>query len=412
MPVGKELSLVRSGDTEDDRSSLGISPLEDREISESPIDDSVQMHLIEIGKKPLLSHGGEIALFKQIEQGKIAKFLQELTRLWDGVGTYIPLHASEPAIRSLFTKIGILPFVNLLFAKTKTETKSRREREPLAATVVGCEIFDRESLLLQLETPEAKNSLAEAIKEATRASEKMIESNLRLNVSVAKKYFTPGLDILDLIQEGSRGLIRAVEKYEYQRGYKFSTYAHWWIRQAILRAIMDHEGENLIRLPVRLVEEYWRVYRVIDQFEQESGRRPTTEEIAQRANLSPPRVEDTQALKLIIERPLSLNAPTDDGKGDERGEFIQSEDPSVEDQVAHNLLCEQVDEVLEKHLTRQEKRILDLRFGRTPDQREWTLEEVGREFGVTRERIRQIEAKALRKLRRLETTNRLRDYLS
>ena len=311
------------------------------------VEDPVRMYLKEIGKVPLLSAEEEIELAQKMEAGAVAtekiSILEE--RMED---------ADEAEV-----------------AELKEEIKNLQKDVDLGA--------------------EAKKRLAEA--------------NLRLVVSIAKRYVGRGMLFLDLIQEGNLGLIKAVEKFDYRKGYKFSTYATWWIRQAITRAIADQA--RTIRIPVHMVETINKLIRVSRQLLQELGREPSPEEIAEEMNMPVDRVRE---ILKISQEPVSLETPIGEEEDSHLGDFIKDDNvPVPADAAAFTLLKEQLEEVLST-LTDREQKVLTLRFG-LEDGRARTLEEVGKEFNVTRERIRQIEAKALRKLRHPSRSRKLKDYL-
>ena len=311
------------------------------------IEDPVRMYLKEIGKVPLLSAEEEIDLAQKMEEGAVAK-----------------------------EKIAIL--------------KKRKE-----------EAAEEE----QAELDEEIKALTKTQDAGDEAKKRLAEANLRLVVSIAKRYVGRGMLFLDLIQEGNLGLIKAVEKFDYRKGYKFSTYATWWIRQAITRAIADQA--RTIRIPVHMVETINKLIRVSRQLLQELGREPTPEEIAEEMYMP---VERVREILKISQEPVSLETPIGEEEDSHLGDFIQDDNvPVPADAAAFTLLKEQLEEVLGT-LTEREQKVLTLRFG-LEDGRARTLEEVGKEFNVTRERIRQIEAKALRKLRHPSRSRKLKDYL-
>ena len=312
------------------------------------VEDPVRMYLKEIGKVPLLSADEEIELAQKMEAGSVAV-------------EKIPLLKERLA-----------------------ETGDEQEKEEIQAEIKALQLdVDRGS--------DAKKRLAEA--------------NLRLVVSIAKRYVGRGILFLDLIQEGNLGLIKAVEKFDYRKGYKFSTYATWWIRQAITRAIADQA--RTIRIPVHMVETINKLIRVSRQLLQELGREPTPEEIAEEMKMP---VERVREILKISQEPVSLETPIGEEEDSHLGDFIKDDNvPVPADAATFTLLKEQLEEVLGT-LTEREQKVLTLRFG-LEDGRARTLEEVGKEFNVTRERIRQIEAKALRKLRHPSRSRKLKDYL-
>jgi RNA polymerase primary sigma factor len=254
--------------------------------------------------------------------------------------------------------------------------------------------------------PEKRRKLERAIEEGKAAREHLIKANTRLVVSIAKKYIGRGVPFLDLIQEGNLGLMKAVEKFDYRRGYRFSTYATWWIRQTITRAIAD-QGRT-IRVPVHMSDRIRRLYKAASHLEQERGRKPTPEEIAEELDMEPRKV---RWMLKVSWNPISLEKPIGEEEDNELGNFIEDENTPTPTQTAYqNLLREKMEEVLAT-LTPREARILRLRFG-LQDGKSYTLEEVGQKFGLTRERIRQIEGRALRRLRHPRRSRQLKEYLA
>jgi len=267
-------------------------------------------------------------------------------------------------------------------------------------------MYLREIGKVPLLTAEEEVELAHRIEMGDEEAKKRLnEANLRLVVSIAKRYVGRGMQFLDLIQEGNLGLLKAVEKFDYRKGFKFSTYATWWIRQAITRAIADQA--RTIRIPVHMVETINKLLRVSKQLSQELGKDPTPEQIAEEMEMP---VEKVREIMKISQEPVSLETPVGEEEDSHIGDFIADENaPAPSERAAYTLLKEQLLEVLET-LTPREQKVLKLRFG-LEDGRARTLEEVGKEFNVTRERIRQIEAKALRKLRHPSRSKKLRDYI-
>jgi len=285
--------------------------------------------------------------------------------------------------------------VPLLTAEEEVELAQRIERGRMA----------REELARGNVSPRRRQDLRRLIEDGWGAREHLITANSRLVISVAKKYMGRGVPFLDLIQEGNIGLIRATKKFDYRRGHKFSTYATWWIRQAVTRAIAD-QGRT-IRVPVHMGDQINKLLRVQHQLTQRLGREPSLEELAEALDVPPKKVEN---MIQVARRPLSLETPTDDEEDSVLGDFIEDEEaPPPDDAATYNLLREHLEEVLNS-LPPREVRILQLRYGLL-DGQAYTLEEVGRKMGVTRERVRQIEAQALSRLRHPSIRRKLRDYL-
>jgi RNA polymerase primary sigma factor len=292
----------------------------------------------------------------------------------------------------------------------KSSTDLEKELEVLAALEEGSVTDPVRQYLRDIGKVPLLNAAQEielaqkAEKADESAKHRLISANLRLVVSIAKKYVGRGMSLLDLIEEGNIGLMRAVEKYDWRRGYKFSTYATWWIRQAITRAIADQA--RTIRIPVHMVETINRFNRTQRRLMQELGREPTPEEVAEVLGIDPSKARE---IVKVSQEPTSLATPVGDEDDSQLGDFIADEGLKPDEQATRELLKDQLEEVLDT-LSPREKRVLQLRFG-LEDGKQRTLEEVGREFGVTRERIRQIEAKAVRKLKHPTRAKKLRDYL-
>lgn len=307
--------------------------------------------------------------------------------------------------------------MNIDIINSKLENDSEEEKEdensgldlsiPKGAAIDDpVRMYLKEIGKVDLLTAEEEVELSKRMEQGDEwAKQQLVEANLRLVVSIAKKYVGRGMLFLDLIQEGNMGLMKAVEKFDYTKGYKFSTYATWWIRQAITRSIADQA--RTIRVPVHMVETINKMIRVSRQLLQDMGREPKAEEIGEEMDISADKVRE---IMKIAQEPVSLETPIGEEEDSHLGDFIEDEDsPAPASAASYILLKEQLDGVLDT-LTDREKRVLELRFG-IEDGRPRTLEEVGKEFGVTRERIRQIEAKALRKLRHPSRSKQLKDYL-
>ena len=434
------------------------------------IDDPVRMYLKEIGRVPLLVGEDEIKLAKRMDKGRQAERLlrgktitldapvfsgtDNTATLLEKVNGFMEGEWHMTDMRSIYKVLEMIKerqeagnpykiedYEDLIFEFTKDE-RLHLQRLMLEnkCSIPDCErleiqrptsdkdihnLYQVKSLLEEikarlsdgrekdtelaeayLDSEENFETLLKAVRQQGNEAKKCLsEANLRLVVSIAKRYVGRGMLFLDLIQEGNLGLIKAVEKFDYNKGFKFSTYATWWIRQAITRAIADQA--RTIRIPVHMVETINKLIRVSRQLLQELGREPLPEEIAKEMDTS---VERVREIMKIAQEPVSLETPIGEEEDSHLGDFIEDHDaPAPADAASFTLLREQLDEVLET-LTIREKRVLELRFG-LEDGRSRTLEEVGQHFGVTRERIRQIEAKALRKLRHPSRSKKLKDFL-
>jgi len=387
---GIEVVEADPSDLEPEPEVTGIRLPRDDEFLKAPTNDPVRMYLKEIGKVPLLTAPQEVDLAMRIEAGEFS------TALLLQVDGTVSANGSGAKTDQRQFKVIVESVVRIREHQLDPEKRLRhegiaRERVPRSYK------------------PKTRAEMIDFLKRVERdgqlAKKRLIEANLRLVVSIAKRYVGRGMLFLDLIQEGNLGLIRAVEKFDYSKGYKFSTYATWWIRQAITRAIADQA--RTIRIPVHMVETINKLARIQRQLLQDLGREPLPEEIGRQMGVP---AEKVREILKVSQEPVSLETPIGEEEDSHLGDFIEDSDAVVPiDAASFILLQEQLESVLHT-LSEREKKVIQLRFG-LMDGHARTLEEVGREFGVTRERIRQIESKTLSKLRHPSRSQKLRDYL-
>jgi RNA polymerase primary sigma factor len=375
------------------------------------LDDPVRMYLKEIGRVSLLTANDEVELAQAIEAKPLHDALKALNVIEEIEGRQRSVEEMLPDVIERLNTVkrkgqqahiaqellGLNDLTKLQNLLDAAAAERRRQANGAARPRVRAEALESYRI--------ARYRLTERYERAYEAKQRLTEANLRLVVSIAKKYIGRGMSFLDLIQEGNMGLIRAVEKFDYHKGYKFSTYATWWIRQAITRAIADQA--RTIRIPVHMVETINKLVRVSRRLLQELGREPSDEEIGEEMGITPEKVRE---IVKVSQDPVSLETPIGEEEDSHLGDFVEDREAvSPSDAASLTMLHSEVEDVLDT-LTPRERRVLQLRFGLI-DGHQRTLEEVGKRFGVTRERIRQIEAKALRKLRHPSRSKKLRDYL-
>jgi RNA polymerase primary sigma factor len=387
---GIEVVEAEPGDLEPEPEVGAIRLPREEDLLKAPTNDPVRMYLKEIGKVPLLTAAQEVDLAMRIEAGEFS------SALILSIDEAVVSNGSGGKVDQKQLRLVVESVVRIREHQLDPEKRLRHEG------------IARERIPHSYK-PKTRAELVDFLRRVERdgqlAKKRLIEANLRLVVSIAKRYVGRGMLFLDLIQEGNLGLIRAVEKFDYSKGYKFSTYATWWIRQAITRAIADQA--RTIRIPVHMVETINKLARIQRQLLQDLGREPSPEEIGKQMGVP---AEKVREILKVSQEPVSLETPIGEEEDSHLGDFIEDSDAVVPiDAASFILLQEQLESVLHT-LSEREKKVIQLRFGLV-DGHPRTLEEVGREFGVTRERIRQIESKTLSKLRHPSRSQKLRDYL-
>jgi len=384
-----ELELEETSDSNDGKKTRRLASARRRDAARKKpyTEDSIRIYLQEIGRIRLLRAEEEIELARKIAD------LLKLERIREDFRLYTDAEWGKQVF--LFERIE-----KIIAEKSEKEPKLSDIKAYLGKTELMAPLVEE----WLAKSKEYLSAFKRRLYHGRRAKEKMVQSNLRLVVSIAKKYMNRGLSFQDLIQEGSLGLIRAAEKFDHEKGYKFSTYATWWIRQAITRAIADQS--RTIRLPVHLYETISRIKKTTKILSQEMRRKPTEEEIATKMEMT---IEKLRFIAKSAQLPISLETPIGKEEDSRLGDFIEADGETPEDEVSKNLLREDLENVLDT-LSPRERDVLRLRYG-LDDGRMKTLEEIGQIFNVTRERIRQIEAKALRKLRHPNRNSILKEYI-